>query len=271
MKHAFYFLLSAWAVMTTASVAHAFYDPTVGRFLSMDPIDNNKGESRYTFVDGDPVNFFDPDGREKVIVTYRTFIPQKQVTVGGNIYAGDNRSYSTDSLASSRTYINVIVETDPSVRADPMVSYNNGAGTSSILDAKGNVIQQATATDNLPTATAARDANGNVVVNIQQDTKNPLSPVWQFLTPGIDANLDVTIPKDASSGQVSGAASQFPGEELNVTIPGPGGSTTPLYQFMPPSDASPYSLLLPDQTVDTQPVSLKPQPAQQQPKNKCPN
>jgi hypothetical protein len=66
MKHAFYLLLSVCAVMTTASVAHAFYDPTVGRFLSMDPIDNNKGESRYTFVEGDPVNKFDPDGRQSV-------------------------------------------------------------------------------------------------------------------------------------------------------------------------------------------------------------
>jgi uncharacterized protein RhaS with RHS repeats len=68
MKRTFHFLLVICALMVTAHVAHAFYDPTVGRFLSMDPIDNNKGESPYTYVGGDPVNKIDPDGRQEFFI-----------------------------------------------------------------------------------------------------------------------------------------------------------------------------------------------------------
>ena len=253
--------LFACATLTIAHVARAFYDPTVGRFLSMDPIDQNTSTSGYDYCGGDPLNYFDPSGCERVAITYRTFIPQSQVVVGGNIYAGDNRSYSTAPTASSRTFVTVVVETDPSVRADPMLGYYSGAGQSSILDANGNPVKTATADTGLPTATASRDSEGNVVVNIQQDTKNPLSPVPQFFTPGIDADLDVTIPVDASYAQVSGSASQFPGEELNVTRT--GGNTTPVYQFEPPSTATPYSLMKPDQQVNT--------PQVQTPKKSCPN
>jgi RHS repeat-associated protein len=39
-----------------------YYDPTVGRFLSEDPLGVSAGINPYTFADGDPVNFSDPSG-----------------------------------------------------------------------------------------------------------------------------------------------------------------------------------------------------------------
>lgn len=81
--------------MTTASIAHAFYDPTVGRFLSMDPIDDNKDESPYTYVGGDPVNKVDPDGRDavftltngtkKTVITAKDFVDIARKATPGTI------------------------------------------------------------------------------------------------------------------------------------------------------------------------------------------
>jgi RHS repeat-associated protein len=39
------------------------YDPTSGRFLSADPLGHASDPSLFCFAGGDPVNFFDPDGR----------------------------------------------------------------------------------------------------------------------------------------------------------------------------------------------------------------
>jgi hypothetical protein len=144
----------------------------------------------------------------------------------------------------------VRIETDASKRANPIISVTAGAGESRKLDANGNVIKTATATTGLPTATGTRDANGNPVINIQQDVKNPLSPGPQALTPGISANLTVAVPQDASSAHVTGDASNFPSEELNVTRQ--DGNTTPVMQFQPGADATPFSLFEPNRNVDEQ-------------------
>ena len=40
-----------------------YYEPTSGRFLSADPMGHAASPSLYDFAGGDPVNFFDPSGR----------------------------------------------------------------------------------------------------------------------------------------------------------------------------------------------------------------
>jgi hypothetical protein len=40
-----------------------YYEPTSGRFLSADPLGQAASPSLYDFAGGDPVNYFDPDGR----------------------------------------------------------------------------------------------------------------------------------------------------------------------------------------------------------------
>jgi RHS repeat-associated protein len=246
-----------------------YYDPTAGRFLSADPLGQASSPSLYDFAGVDPVNFFDPDGMEQVKVTYRTFIPQKQVTVGGTTYAGDNRGPSTAPSGpdvSSRTTITVTVETDPAVSANPLVSGAQGsAGPSSILDSSGNPVVTKTATADLPNATVTRDGDGNVVIHIEQDTKNPLSPAPDMFTPGIAANLTVTIPPDASTAQASGLSSQYPGEELNVARS--DGYTTNIYQFVPPPGATPKDLFRLYQEIDTPVMQI---PTRPQANPKCP-
>jgi RHS repeat-associated protein len=232
-----------------------YFSSAMGRFSSTDPkglgvrhLLNPQKLNKYTYVLNNPLSLFDPNGMEEVTITFRTFIPQKSVTFAGRTFAGDNRDFSTAPNASSRTFITVRLETDASKRANPIISVTSGAGPTHQLDANGNVVKTGTATSGLPTATATRDANGNVVLNIQQAVKNPLTP--QALTPAIDASLSVTVPQDASSVSVKGTIDDFPAAELNVTRA--DGNTTPVIQHQPPPGATPLSLFPPDKKVDVQ-------------------
>lgn len=236
---------------------------SMGRFMTPDPkslslrhLFNPQKLNKYSYVVNNPMSFFDPNGMEEVTITYRTFIPASSVTVLGKTNGGDNRGFSTDANASSRTSISIRIETDPKIRpGDPIISVDGKpgqrvghAGVSTVLDKNGNVTETATATTGLPTAKGTRDANGTPVINIQQDTPNPLSPGPQTMTPGISANLNVMVYQDASVTQVTGTAASFPASELNVTRE--DGATTPVIQFMPPPNSTPWSLLKPDRDVN---------------------
>jgi RHS repeat-associated protein len=232
-----------------------YYASTLGRFTSTDPkgialrhLLNPQKLNKYSYVLNNPLSLFDPNGMEEVTITFRTFIPQKSVAFAGRTFAGDNRGFSTSPNASSRTFVTVRLETDASKRGNPIISVTSGAGATHQLDANGSVVKTGTATTGLPTATGTRDANGNVVLNIEQAVKNPLTP--QALTPAIDANFSVTVPQDASSVSVKGTIDDFPAAELNVTRA--DGNTTAVIQHQPPPGATPLSLFPPDKKVDVQ-------------------
>lgn len=41
---------------------HRFYDPSTGRYISAGPIGLQGGMNLYAYVDGNPINFIDPEG-----------------------------------------------------------------------------------------------------------------------------------------------------------------------------------------------------------------
>jgi RHS repeat-associated protein len=43
-----------------------YYDPSIGRFISEDPIQFKGGNNFYIYVQNNPVNFIDPDGLQEV-------------------------------------------------------------------------------------------------------------------------------------------------------------------------------------------------------------
>ncbi|MFP7722223.1 RHS repeat domain-containing protein [Lysobacter sp. A3-1-A15] len=59
-----------------------YYDPSVGRFLSVDPVTANSTDgsnfNRYWYANNNPYAFTDPDGRQSVKVT--TAIPEKELS-----------------------------------------------------------------------------------------------------------------------------------------------------------------------------------------------
>lgn len=221
-----------------------YFSSAQGRFTSLDPkqfsigtIANPQKWNKYAYTLNNPLALVDPDGKEEVTVTYRAFIPQAAVSVGGLTFRGDNRSFSTAAGASSRIAISVRVETDPSVRSNPLI------GTPQVSVGQTERISPFHAVDTaksgLPTANVSRDDNGNVVIKIDANAKNPLIPFPASLVePGIKPNLTISIPTDASSATVTGQTSAFPAQEVNGTV---GGATNPLFRFSPTS-SSPFDL-----------------------------
>jgi RHS repeat-associated protein len=202
---------------------------TTGRFMSPDPkmpslrhLLNPQKWNKYAYTINDPLRYFDPNGFEEMDIQLRSYIQAKSVS------DPRARTFAGDSNGSSRTSITVRIETDASKRpGNPIISATPGtAGQTKQLDANGNVIKTDTATSGLPTVSGSRDANGNAVLNFQENTKNPLEP--QSLTPGIRADLNVTVPQDASSVTTVGTVSGTPSFGLNVSTEGGADVNIPL-------------------------------------------
>jgi RHS repeat-associated protein len=207
-----------------------------GRFMSPDPkqfsmrtLLNPQKWNKYAYTINNPLRYFDPDGMEELEFQLRAVIQaQSRPDPAGRRFAGDNRGFSSAANASSRTTITVRIETDASIRpGNPIISVTPGsAGLTRQVDANGNTINSGTATAGLPTVSGSRDANGNAVLNFQQNVTNPLEP--QSLTPGIRSNLDVTVPQNGSSVTTAGTVSGSPSFELNVATQGGADVNIPL-------------------------------------------
>lgn len=239
-----------------------YYGSALGRFTSPDPakidlrhLTNPQKWNKYAYTINNPLRYFDPDGFEEMDVQFRAFIQQKTVSDPiGRQFAGDNRSFTSAQNVSSRTSITVRIETDPNIRpGNPIISVTQPgmAGTTHQVDANGNVIAQKTATAGLPTVAGGRDANGNATLRFSQDTKNPLEP--QALTPGISANLNVTVGQSGNWADVTGNLSMSPSFEMNF-----GSTNVPLNSELPGA-AFGVGLIAPNTSVN-QFVPLPPPP-----------
>ncbi|MBP2161257.1 MULTISPECIES: RHS repeat-associated core domain-containing protein [Asticcacaulis] len=65
---------------------HRDYDPSLGRYIQVDPIGLDGGQNPYAYVDGEPYNFVDPFGLTTVemqVTTYRIQTGLGSVTVKG--------------------------------------------------------------------------------------------------------------------------------------------------------------------------------------------
>jgi RHS repeat-associated protein len=252
----------------------ARYDSSsMGRFMSPDPkilsirhLVNPQKWNKYAYTINNPLRYFDPNGMEEIEVQLRAFIPQQSVRDPiGRTFLGDNRTFSTNPDASSRTSITVRIETDASKRANPIISATSSAGQTVQVGADGHFDHIVTANTGLPSVTGGRDANGNVVLNLQQNTKNPLEP--QLLTPGIKADLNVTIPQSGSSVTAAGTTSGFPGIELNVTPDGQPTTNIPLND--PGPNGSALGLLSTNTVLVSKPLPPPPPPCETDRNRKC--
>ncbi|UCF93363.1 MAG: RHS domain-containing protein, partial [Desulfobacterales bacterium] len=56
---------------------HRYYDPKTGRYLTPDPIGLLGGINLYSYVDNNPINYFDANGLDKSLPPNQRYIPQK--------------------------------------------------------------------------------------------------------------------------------------------------------------------------------------------------
>ena len=148
---------------------------------------------------------------------FRAFIPQASV-LG---FRGDNRSFSSAANASSRVSVAVRVETDPAKNAGhPMIGSPNITISPTHRNATG---QEKTATGPmLPKVTASQDKSGNVNVNVQENVRNPFTPVGR----GIRSDVNISVNQSATTASVKGPLSASPSFETNFTSQ--NGTTTNL-------------------------------------------
>jgi RHS repeat-associated protein len=206
----------------------ARYDSSIlGRFMSPDPkilsirhIANPQKWNKYSYVLNNPLALFDPNGMEEVTIQFRAFIPQ--ASVAG--YKGDNRTFSSDTQASSRVTVTVRIETDPAKNhGNPLI------GSSYVVGATHPVKGGEKTSDGpqLPMVTAGQDKNGNVTVNIKESMGNPYT---KDVDPNgtIKANVNITVDEKATGAQFNGTLSGSPSFEANVSVDGGQNQNVPL-------------------------------------------
>ena len=203
-----------------------FYSNGLGRWTSPDPkgmalrhLLNPQKLNKYAYVLNNPAGAFDPDGMEEVTIQFRAFIPQ--ANVGG--FRGDNRSFSADKNASSRTSVTVKIETDPAKNhGNPMIGQPQVQISPTHLNLTGS--EKTSTGPQMPKVTATQDKNGSVTVNIQENMRNPFTPVGS----GIKSDVNVTVNQDATHANVQGKVSGSPSFETNFSVDGSQNQNVPL-------------------------------------------
>src|ERR1700686_2364111 len=137
-----------------------------GGFTSPDPkqfdsrfLPNPQKWNKYSYTLNNPLALVDPDGKEEVTVTVRAFIPESNFRlppVIGPTWRGDRRSFDANAI-SYRVQGQITIETDPSVRANPIVSAQ-GSTSGSAVNWWGLGSSQEATKVNL-SAVGSRDAN----------------------------------------------------------------------------------------------------------------
>ena len=224
-----------------------------GRFTSVDPkgfsmrtIANPQKWNKYAYVLNNPLALVDPDGMEEVKIQFRAFIPP--ANVGG--FRGDNRSFSADSNASSRVSVTVRVETDPQKNhGRPLLGAADIKISPTHLNLTGG--ERTSTGPQMPTVSATQDKNGNVTVNVQENMRNPYTPVGG----GIQSNLNFIVNQSATNANVNGTVSGSPAFEANFSVNGSQNQNVPLQNA--PTGTVPFALGLQQTNQINQIVQLK--------------
>ena len=82
---------------------HRHYDPSVGRYLAADPIGLDGGINLFVYVQNDPVNFVDPEGKFAIFTGLR-IIGSAMWQVVNPIFAKKTDKNSTQQWMDEGTY-----------------------------------------------------------------------------------------------------------------------------------------------------------------------
>ncbi|HEY4092658.1 MAG TPA: RHS repeat-associated core domain-containing protein [Luteibacter sp.] len=187
-----------------------YYDPTVGRFVSVDPapVDTVKlhNIARYTYANDNPYLFIDPDGREASLYWASPT----------NVTATIRYSMSGGRLPFDRTAIRLQTE----------------SSLSGLVDINGSIVRVTTHLEYTPSLSGQKGiANVNVVKDTNGVTKSGRSETDKIggnnMTvgaTGADAAVESTVAHEF--GHIAGAGDQYKGgidvsgNRLSADVPG---------------------------------------------------
>jgi RHS repeat-associated protein len=250
----------------------ARYANTVqGRFISVDPaklkqkqLSNPQDLNRYSYVANNPLAFIDPDGREKIRVIVRTFIPEKTVQApspgvvsptlplpGGRTFAGDGRKVGEPG--TYRTQQIITIETDRAKNggcsACPFISSEATPGKTRELFADGSSKEGRADVSRISGAAIYTMAGSDhITVTAIGRAADPLvagAPDLKYqlnIGVGYDKNGDLHVSLDGSHGE-------FPGIEIFVQRPEAKDRSEQLLKGYNPQDLDRglFSIYLADQ------------------------
>jgi RHS repeat-associated protein len=192
-----------------------YYEPTSGRFLSADPMGQAASPSLYDFAGGDPVNFFDPNGR----------CSQQQQNNQGQNNKGPNStatSWWDQVLAflnigqkAPLTQINNFFDNNPNnsyVPFDPSVST-----TSNVIDPNAPTTKNTIVISNPAYVTILNGAIYSVLPNPEPNpNENPLPTTPQSIQ-GVSTSTAASGAADAAQAALDAANGVLAGQNQAQT------------------------------------------------------
>ncbi len=167
----------------------------LGRWNSIQLV-NPQDLNRYAYVANNPLRYYDPDGKEKIEIIIRTFIPDSFKIFPLPIM-GDGRNVG--DKGTFRTEQRITIETDPNKRRFPLVHFKNSTGKSfgfgfnSLL---GPMLKPGQANGDSMEGTIKRDKDAGVVnINTKVSETYPNAP-----SPAIDYNFNITVKDQDGTG-----------------------------------------------------------------------
>jgi sortase (surface protein transpeptidase) len=153
-----------------------YYDPGVGRFLSVDPVGassiNGGNFNRYWYADNNPYRFIDPDGREACgkDTTCRISSGASAGTINGTIASADGKTFSSDgkivATAEQRAMVRVASDghSTPDAAATQFGQDTQAAAKQSKKEPQAGIVK--TGADKYGYTSPMWGGSGQTVVNV---------------------------------------------------------------------------------------------------------
>lgn len=221
-------------------VGARYYSSTRGQFTGVDPamikvktLLNPQDLNRYAYVANNPLAYVDPNGREKVEIIIRTYIPYPAIQYPPTvIFNGntDNNGHRLKGKEGYKTEQRVSFETDPNKPGASFFEQSNSVGPTRRTMLEPRALVRGGVSITLPVTREAQ-ASGDtlklditrtkegVLIHASGNESNPLAPG----SPGITFDFNILVKSEGSTGRldikITGSHDGFPAYEVEVRRP----------------------------------------------------